>query len=34
MAKIGYVWLALHVNTLEEDKKWMTYYGCFRIAEE
>ena len=34
MAKIGYVWLAPQFDTLNDDKKWMADYGCFRIAEE
>ena len=34
MAKIGYVCLAPQFDTLNEDKKWMTDYGCFRVAEE
>lgn len=28
------MWLAPHFETLQEDKQWMTDYGCLHIAEE
>lgn|SRR5574344_1032029 len=34
MAKIGYLWLAPHYETIEEDKKWMIDFGCVNVVEE
>lgn len=34
MAKVGYVFMAKHYDTLKEDKEWMQKYGCVQVVEE
>ena len=34
MAKIGYIMAISQYDRLEEDRKWMTNYGCIRIVEK
>ena len=34
MAKVGYIFAADTLESLEQDKTWMNDYGCIRIVEE
>lgn len=34
MAKIGYVMVSPHYDNLEQDRKWMTDFGCIEIITE
>lgn len=34
MAKVGYIFMAKHCDTLKEDKEWMRKYGCVQVVEE
>ena len=34
MAKIGYIMAISQYDRLEEDRKWMSDYGCIRIVKE
>ena len=34
MAKIGYIYITPHCQTLDDDRRWMLDYGCVRVVEE
>ena len=34
MAKIGYIMVTSQYENLEEDRKWMSDFGCVHIIEE